>query len=108
MRHSSAGLVVACAVCSMAPGGCSGNQTPPGRGDAAPAPPNAAAPAQKAGEAKKESPAQRKIRYTAQVEVVVKDLDAAQIEVERIIADAGGYVARSEITGSAGTRRTGT
>jgi hypothetical protein len=99
-------MIAVCAVASMAPGGCAGESPKDGTGGPPAAPKQAAAP--KAGEPGKDDTVQRKIRYTAIVDVVVKDLDAGQLEVERIVAEAGGYVARSEITGSAGTRRTGT
>ncbi len=50
----------------------------------------------------------RKIVYTAAVEVTVKDVDAARPEVVRIVADAKGYVAKTDDTGTAGYRRSST
>ena len=51
---------------------------------------------------------QRKIIYSGSVEVIVKDLDTTVAEVERIVAEHKGYVAKSEVTGTTGTRRTAT
>ena len=47
----------------------------------------------------------RKIRYTANVEVVVKNLDATQEAVEALVKSKGGYVAKSELVGQVGDRR---
>ncbi len=47
----------------------------------------------------------RKIRYTANVEVVVKNLDATQESVEALVKSKGGYVAKSELVGQVGDRR---
>lgn len=46
------------------------------------------------------------IIYTATLDVIVKDLDAATPEVEKLIAVQKGFVAKSEVKGDAGARRT--
>ena len=48
----------------------------------------------------------RKIIYTAVVEVVVKDVEQAAAEVTRIVDEIKGYIAKSDITGQVGSRRT--
>ncbi len=53
-------------------------------------------------------PVPRKIIYTAQLEVVVKDLDAGSKELERLVAEWGGYIAKSDRSGNLGSRRTAT
>ena len=70
---------------------------------------------QKAGEAVKDgnpAPAdvasKRHIIYTATLDIVVKDLDAATPEVEKLIAAHKGYVAKSEVKGNTGSRRVAT
>lgn len=77
-------------------------------GDAAPqaTPPPAGAevPAPKGGV----EPITRKIIYSASVEVIVKDLEAARADVERIVAEQKGYVAKSDVSGESGSRRTAT
>jgi hypothetical protein len=52
--------------------------------------------------------AQRHIIFTATLNVVVKDLDAATPEVEKLVAGHNGYVAKSEVKGDTGSRRTAT
>jgi len=54
------------------------------------------------------APADRKIVYTATMDIVVKDLDAAIPQVESLVSAQKGYIARSEIRGDAGSRRTAT
>ena len=49
----------------------------------------------------------RKIIATATVDVLVKDLDAARKSLLEFVESKNGYVAKSEITGDAGSRRTG-
>lgn len=58
----------------------------------APAAPNAA-------------PAERRIIYTATLDVVVQDLDAARAEVDKVVTAAGGYVGKSEVRNDSNTRR---
>jgi hypothetical protein len=48
------------------------------------------------------------IIYTATLDVIVKDLDAATPEVEKLIAGHKGFVAKSEVKGDTGSRRTAT
>lgn len=48
------------------------------------------------------------IIYTATLDVVVKDLDAARAEVEKLVATHKGYVAKSEVKGDPGAPRTAT
>ncbi|MCS7021438.1 MAG: DUF4349 domain-containing protein [Gemmataceae bacterium] len=50
--------------------------------------------------------AERKIIYTAHLDVYVKDLDAAVAEVNRLTESHKGYVARSEVRGQIGQHRT--
>lgn len=52
-------------------------------------------------------PAQRKIIYTAKVEVVVEDLDNAASLLTELLTAHEGYVARSERSGMPGTARRG-
>lgn len=53
-------------------------------------------------------PTPRKIRYTATVHVVVRNLDDAGAEVETLVERYRGYIARAERIGSSGSRRVGT
>ncbi len=48
------------------------------------------------------------IIYTATLDVIVKDLDAATPEVEKLVATQKGFVAKSEVKGDTGSRRTAT
>lgn len=48
------------------------------------------------------------IIYTHTLDVVVKDLDAATAEVEKLVAGHKGYVAKSEVKSDTGARRTAT
>lgn len=61
----------------------------------------------KLGEPEKEA-VSRKVIYSATVEVTVKDVDAARGEVERLVEAHKGYVAKSDVTGTAGSRRSAT
>lgn len=47
----------------------------------------------------------RKIIYTARVEVIVPNYDEAAKQVAQLIEDHGGYVAQSEFGGTSGERR---
>ncbi|GIW83849.1 MAG: hypothetical protein KatS3mg106_362 [Gemmataceae bacterium] len=49
---------------------------------------------------------ERKIIYTAHIDVVVKDLEAAMAEVKQLIHGHKGYIAKSEVRGQVGQRRT--
>ena len=51
---------------------------------------------------------ERKIIYTARVELRVADLDAAREKLDALLAGVKGYVAKSDETGKAGTFRMGT
>lgn len=51
---------------------------------------------------------QRKIIHTAAVDVSVKDVEDAVAKARQAVAEAGGYVAKSEVAGTAGYRRTAT
>lgn len=63
----------------------------------------------KAAEGAKEEAITRKIIYSAAVEVVVKDVEQARADVERIVLEeAKGYIAKSDITGQVGSKRTAT
>jgi len=48
------------------------------------------------------------IVYNATLDVIVKDLEAATPEVEKLVAGHKGFVAKSEVKGNTGTRRTAT
>jgi hypothetical protein len=50
---------------------------------------------------------QRKIIYRATLDVLVSDFDAARAKLEALYAEAGGYVEKSEFTGSVGAKRMG-
>jgi len=80
-------------------GGAGGPQLP-----AAAAPPGGG----KAADGAKEEAITRKIIYNATVEVVVKDVEQSRGEVTRIVDEAKGYIAKSDITGQVGTKRTAT
>jgi hypothetical protein len=54
------------------------------------------------------SPAPPMIIYNATLDVIVKDLDAATPEVEKLVAGHKGFVAKSEVKGDTGSRRTAT
>jgi hypothetical protein len=54
------------------------------------------------------APAKRHIIFTSTLDIIVKDLDAAVPDVEKLVAGHKGYVAKSEIKGDTGTRRTAT
>ena len=62
----------------------------------------------KPADGQKDEPISRKIIYTAVVEVVVKDVEQVAAEVNRIVEEIKGYIAKSDITGQVGTRRTAT
>jgi hypothetical protein len=51
---------------------------------------------------------QRKIIYTADVELVVENFSDLPTRVEELVRQNGGYVASSNLSGSAGDRRSGT
>lgn len=51
---------------------------------------------------------ERKIIYSGQLTIVVKQLDDVVAEVERLLDEYKGYIAKSEILGHTGTRRTAT
>lgn len=50
---------------------------------------------------------QRKIIYTAEVDLVVEDFDPIPAQVDALVKEYAGYVARSEVTGSEGYQRRG-
>ena len=50
----------------------------------------------------------RKIIYTSAVDVSVKDVDEAVAKARQFVAGIKGYVAKSEVSGTAGYRRTAT
>lgn len=75
-------------------------------GAAAPPP---AAPQAPGGQAGGEAVTiERKIIYSAHVDLVVKDLEATRQAVEQVVKDQNGYIAKSEVTGDIGSRRTAT
>src|SRR5438270_463274 len=60
------------------------------------------------GAAQKARPVARKIVYTAELEVIVDDLDQASGAMLRLLEEKGGYVSRSDVEGTPGTPRVGT
>ena len=52
--------------------------------------------------------AQRKIIYTATVDIVVKELDPAMAEVVKLAGESKAYIATSEVRGNPGTFRSAT
>lgn len=54
------------------------------------------------------APAERKIVYRATLDLIVSNLDEAVPQVERLVAEQKGYIARSEVRGDTGSRRTAT
>jgi hypothetical protein len=70
--------------------------------------PMAAPPAGKDAPQPAQKPVPRKIVYTADVEVIVDDLDKAEGELLRLLKDRDGYVARSDVQGEPGAPRSGT
>jgi len=50
---------------------------------------------------------QRKIIYTAEVDLVVEDFDPIPAQVDALVKKYGGYVARSQLSGSSGYQRSG-
>jgi hypothetical protein len=76
---------------------------PPGAGEKKPAAPVGAAADPAAVRASQQPPM---IIYNAALDVIVKDLDAATPEVEKLVAGHKGFVAKSEVKGDTGSRRT--
>ncbi|HEY8503762.1 MAG TPA: DUF4349 domain-containing protein [Gemmataceae bacterium] len=111
--HAST-LPVLAALIALA--GCSSkvspNSAPPAATGEAEAPMVKQTPAggEKAG-AGQEAPAAkepaRRIIYTAHLEVVVDDLDAAGRELTDFVSSRGGYVVKAEVAGHTGSRRSG-
>src|SRR5262249_51803591 len=65
-------------------------------------------PAQKAdGGAAPAQPVPRKIIYNADVQLVVEDLPNAEDSLKQLLRKYDGFIAQSELTGSAGARRSG-
>lgn len=80
------------------------------RAAAAPQEPAAPGGAVKQGKANDEpakAPVPRKIKYTAEVRLIVEELSKAEAQLKTALDDAKGYVAQSEVTGSPGTIRAG-
>ncbi|HXG11562.1 MAG TPA: DUF4349 domain-containing protein [Gemmataceae bacterium] len=93
--------------CGREPGFLHAPKSAPEGGDAPANQFKAGGEAQPAPEQKPQSVA-RKIIYTAHVELVVEDFDAAQKTLLQLLEEYKGYVAKSEVRGSPGTRRSGT
>jgi hypothetical protein len=49
----------------------------------------------------------RKIKYTAAIQLITEEFARAEAEVKKLVKQAGGYVANSEITASPGSIKTG-
>ncbi len=78
-------------------------------GAAAPAVKQAGGNAQPAGDlGAKTAPADRKIIYSAKLDLIVKDLDASTKSVEAKLAQHAGRLVRSEVRSDTGARRTAT
>jgi hypothetical protein len=79
------------------------------RGAAAPAPAGAAAPADKAGGSASPAPTAlpRKIIYNAEVALTTGDFPKFEDAVARLVKEAGGYLAESNVYGTPGANRTG-
>ncbi len=71
-------------------------------------PPGGKADGKPAADGAKEEAITRKIIYNAVVEVVAKDVEQTRAEVVRIVDEVKGYIAKSDITGQVGTKRTAT
>jgi hypothetical protein len=56
-----------------------------------------------AGEAAPQIP--RKIIYTANIDLVVEDLDRVEPEVPRLVASFGGYISKQDLSGAVGAYR---
>jgi hypothetical protein len=107
-----AGLVLALG-CGQGPQGESPQAKTKGvfrQQEAAPAGKEAAqAPAQAPAKgAAREDPVDRKIIYTANMDVVVEDFEDAVEQMRRLIKENKGYIAKSDIVGSPGIPRSGT
>jgi hypothetical protein len=55
-----------------------------------------------------EKPVERKLIYTAQIDLVVDDFDTAREEMLALVKESGGYVANSDQPSTVGTPRRGT
>jgi hypothetical protein len=60
-----------------------------------------------AGDAAPVQPVPRKINYSAEVRMVVDDLPKAEESLKQLLKKHDGFVAQSELSGSAGSRRSG-
>jgi hypothetical protein len=70
-------------------------KAPPAGGEAKPAAPPA----------KEEAAPSRKIIHTAYIDLIVTDFEAAQANLLKLVAESKGYIANSNVIGSAGTQR---
>lgn len=75
--------------------------------DKADNPPNAPQAGGKPGQADEQT-VSRKIIYSANLDVQVEDVEAAQKEVEKLVEEVKGYIAKSEVVGNSGSKRTAT
>lgn len=75
--------------------------------DKADNPPNAPQAGGKPGQADEQA-VSRKIIYSANLDVQVEDVEAAQKEVEKLVEEVKGYIAKSEVIGNSGSKRTAT
>lgn len=79
-----------------------------GMNDAGPAAKQAAGNAQPAAAGEKTAPVDRKIIYSAKLDLIVKDLDAATKAVDEKLGQHAGRVVRAEQRSDTGARRTAT
>src|SRR5260370_17273387 len=57
----------------------------------------------KGGDKEKADDLRRKITYTANLDLIVEDLDTARQELEKAVEEGKGYIARSEVRGTPGS-----
>jgi hypothetical protein len=79
-----------------------------GRAEAAGGAAKAADAAKEGGAGEDAAPPERKIIYTARVELHVANLDEARGKLDALLAEVKGYVAKSDEGGRTGTSRAGT
>lgn len=110
LRLLFVGLVLAALGCSdKKAAGPKSAATAAGAQDAAPMKREAGAAGQdKAPPGDPDAPPERKIIYTARVELHVANLDEARDKLDALLAEVKGYVAKSDERGRTGTSRSGT
>lgn len=92
--YSGAAPAAKMAAEAPAPGGVVFRQAPAGA-DAKPV----------GGKPAEAAPVERKIVYTAHLDLIVKEFEPARTAVARLVEEHKGYVSKSDVTGDAGTPR---